>query len=271
MSRAATQTRDHSAGAPSSATISVRDLGMTRTRPSGEAVPAFEHLTFEVQRGEFVSLIGPSGSGKTSTLAVIAGLERPTSGEVLVDDRPVTGPGPDRAVLFQEPALFPWLSVRGNMDLALRLAGVPQDEREERASSWLSRVEVDRAADRQPHELSAGMRQRVALARALACDPSILLGDEPFGALDALARERLQDIVQRERVERAGRTTFVFATHNVREAVLLADRVAVIRGGRIIADGTPDELMNGAQDAYVRELMAAPRRQAERLRALERR
>jgi NitT/TauT family transport system ATP-binding protein len=238
MSRAATSAREHPAGSSAFPTISVRDLGMTRVRPSGEPVPAFEHLTFEVERGEFVCLIGPSGSGKTSTLAVIAGLERPTHGEVLVDGRPVTGPGPDRAVLFQEPALFPWLSVRANMDLALRLANIPPGEREERAATWLARVEVDRSADRQPHELSAGMRQRVALGRALACDPPILLGDEPFGALDALARERLQDIVQRERVERAGRTTFLFATHNVREAVLLADRVLVMSAapGRLLEE-----------------------------------
>jgi ABC-type nitrate/sulfonate/bicarbonate transport system ATPase subunit len=238
MSRAATRTRDHPAGVPAASTISVRDLAMTRTRPTGEQVPAFEGLTFDVARGEFVSLIGPSGSGKTSTLAVISGLERPTHGEVLVDGRPVTGPGPDRAVLFQEPALFPWLSVRGNLDLALRLADVPPSERDERTAAWLARVGVDPAADRQPHELSAGMRQRVALARALACDPPILLGDEPFGALDALARERLQDIVQRERVERAGRTTFLFATHNVREAVLLADRVLVMSAapGRLLEE-----------------------------------
>ncbi len=238
MSRAATHTQEHPTGSSVSPTISVRDLGMTRIRPSGERVSAFEHLTFEVERGEFVSLIGPSGSGKTSTLAVIAGLEHPTHGEVLVDGRPVTGPGPDRAVLFQEPALFPWLSVQGNMDLALRLADVPPGDREERAATWLARVEVDRSADLQPHELSAGMRQRVALARALACDPPILLGDEPFGALDALARERLQDIVQRERVERAGRTTFLFATHNVREAVLLADRVLVMSAapGRLLEE-----------------------------------
>jgi NitT/TauT family transport system ATP-binding protein len=124
------------------------------------------------------------------------------------------------------------------MDLALRLANVPPGERRERAATWLARVEADRSADRQPHELSAGMRQRVALARALACDPPILLGDEPFGALDALARERLQDIVQRERVERAGRTTFLFATHNVREAVLLADRVLVMSAapGRLLEE-----------------------------------
>jgi ABC-type nitrate/sulfonate/bicarbonate transport system ATPase subunit len=128
--------------------------------------------------------------------------------------------------------------VRGNVELALRLAGASPNEREDRASRWLARLGVERVAGRQPHELSAGMRQRAALARALACDPRVLLGDEPFGALDALARERLQDVVQRERVERAGRTTFVFATHNVREAVLLADRVFVLSAGpgRILAE-----------------------------------
>ena len=228
MSRAVVETRDDPAGSPASSIISVRNLSMTRVRPTGERVTAFQDLSFDVERGEFVCLIGPSGSGKTSVLSAIAGLERATSGEVLVDGRPVTEPGPDRAVLFQEPALFPWLSVRGNLDLALRLADVPPDERQDRATTWLTRMDIDASADRQPHELSAGMRQRAALARALACDPPILLGDEPFGALDALARERLQDIVQRVRVERAGRTTFVFATHNVREAVLLADRVLVM-------------------------------------------
>jgi NitT/TauT family transport system ATP-binding protein len=228
MSRAVVETRDDPAGSPASSIISVRNLSMTRVRPTGEQVTAFQDLSFDVERGEFVCLIGPSGSGKTSALSAIAGLERATSGEILVDGRPVTSPGPDRAVLFQEPALFPWLSVRGNLDLALRLADVPPNEREDRATTWLMRMDIDASADRQPHELSAGMRQRAALARALACDPPILLGDEPFGALDALARERLQDIVQRVRVERAGRTTFVFATHNVREAVLLADRVLVM-------------------------------------------
>jgi ABC-type nitrate/sulfonate/bicarbonate transport system ATPase subunit len=218
--------------------ISVRDLGIARTRPDGERVTAFEGMSFEIGRGEFACLIGPSGCGKSSTLSVLAGLERPTTGTVLVDGARVTRPGPDRALLFQEPALFPWLSVRANVELALRLADVPADGRDTRASTWLARMEVDRVAERHPHELSAGMRQRAALARALACDPNVLLGDEPFGALDALARERLQGVVERERVERAGRTTFVFATHNVREAVLLADRVFVMSAapGRLLEE-----------------------------------
>jgi NitT/TauT family transport system ATP-binding protein len=238
MSRSALDTSREPSGAAGGPMLSVRNLGIARTRPDGERVTAFEDLTFDVGRGEFACLIGPSGCGKSSTLSVLAGLERPTTGTVLVDGEPVSGPGPDRALLFQEPALFPWLSVRANVDLALRLAHVPVEERVDRATRWLARMEIDRVAGRQPHELSAGMRQRAALARALACDPKVLLGDEPFGALDALARERLQGVVQRERVERAGRTTFVFATHNVREAVLLADRVFVMSAapGRLLEE-----------------------------------
>jgi NitT/TauT family transport system ATP-binding protein len=238
MSRPAIETTREPSGAPLPPTISVGNLSMTRTRPDGEQVVAFEDLSFEVARGEFACLIGPSGCGKSSTLNVLAGLERPTSGTVLVDGEPVTGPGPDRALLFQEPALFPWRSVRANVELAVRLAGVPVRDREDRVRTWLERMGIDRVAGRQPHELSAGMRQRATLARALACDPKVLLGDEPFGALDALARERLQGVVQRERVERAGQTTFLFATHNVREAVLLADRVFVMSAapGRLLEE-----------------------------------
>jgi NitT/TauT family transport system ATP-binding protein len=141
-------------------------------------------------------------------------------------------------VLFQEPALFPWLSVTGNVELALRLVGVAADERRERALRWLDNVHLGAFANAQPHELSAGMRQRAALARALACEPDVLLGDEPFGALDAQARELLQNEVQRVWVERQGGKTFVFVTHNVREAALLADRVLVMSAapGRLLEE-----------------------------------
>ena len=186
-------------------------------------------------------MLGPSGSGKTSVLNVLAGLEAPSSGQALLDGQPITGPGPDRAVLFQEPALFPWLSVRGNIELALQFAGVATEERRERTNRWLANVHLEGWADAQPHELSAGMRQRAALARALAADPDVLLGDEPFGALDAQARELLQDEVQRVWVESEGRKTFLFVTHNVREAVVLADRVFVMsRRPGPVARGVPD-------------------------------
>jgi NitT/TauT family transport system ATP-binding protein len=211
--------------------LSVRNLTVARRQASGELVTAAIGVTFDVARGEFVCLLGPSGCGKTSILNVLAGLDRPTAGEAFVDGTPITGPGPDRAVLFQEPALFPWLSVTANVELALQLLGVPPSERRDRARSWLTTVGLAGFADAHPHELSAGMRQRAALARALAADPEVLLGDEPFGQLDAQARELLQDEVQRAWVASEGRKTFVFVTHNVREAALLADRVLVMSAG----------------------------------------
>jgi NitT/TauT family transport system ATP-binding protein len=218
--------------------LSVRELVKTRRTTSGAVVTAVDHVSFDVGIGEFVCLLGPSGCGKTSILNVLAGLDVPTSGDALLDGRPITAPGPDRAVLFQEPALFPWLSVAGNVELALKLTGTPADRRASLARRWLANVGLERAADAQPHELSAGMRQRAQLARALATEPDVLLGDEPFGALDAQARELLQDEVQRVWLEREGRKTFVFVTHNVREAALLADRVLVMSAapGRLIEE-----------------------------------
>jgi sulfonate transport system ATP-binding protein len=234
MDRALTADRPRSAAAK----LALRDLTVARRAASGETIVAATHVSLEVQRGEFVCLLGPSGSGKTSIINVLAGLERPTQGEALLDGRPIAGPGPDRAVLFQEPALFPWLSVRGNIELALELEGVPPADRRDRAERWLANVGLARWAGSQPHELSAGMRQRAALARALAAEPDILLGDEPFGALDAQARELLQNEVQRVWVGSVPRRTFVFVTHNVREAVLLADRVFVLSAapGRLLEE-----------------------------------
>ena len=210
------------------AKLAVRDLVKTRVSTSGHTVTAVDHVSFEVMAGEFVSLLGPSGCGKTTILNILAGLDAPTSGQALVDGRPIDGPGPDRAVLFQEPALFPWLSVVANVEFALRFVDVPQADRRTRAMEWLANVRLDHLAHTQPHELSAGQRQRAALARALACDPDVLLADEPFGALDAQARELLQNELQRVWVESHGAKTFVFVTHNVREAAVLSDRVIVM-------------------------------------------
>jgi NitT/TauT family transport system ATP-binding protein len=218
--------------------LSVRDLVKTRRSTSGAVVTAVDRVSFDVAIGEFVCLLGPSGCGKTSILEVLAGLERPSSGSALLDGEPIVGPGPDRSVMFQEPALFPWQSVVENVELALKLTGVPAPERHDRAMRWLESVGLRAHADAQPHELSAGMRQRAALARALASEPDVLLGDEPFGALDAQARELLQNEVQRVWVAHGGRKTFVFVTHNVREAALLADRVLVMSAapGRLLEE-----------------------------------
>jgi NitT/TauT family transport system ATP-binding protein len=218
--------------------LAVRDLTRIRRSTTGQPLTAIEGVTFDIRPGEFVSLIGPSGCGKTTILDILAGLDAPSGGQALLDGRPITAPGPDRAVLFQEPALFPWLSVLGNVELALRMVGVAAPDRGDRAIRWLETVGLARYADVQPHELSAGMRQRAALARALATDPDVLLCDEPFGALDAQARELLQNELQRVWVESDGRKTVLFVTHNVREAVLLADRVLVMSAapGRLLEE-----------------------------------
>jgi NitT/TauT family transport system ATP-binding protein len=221
---------------PAPAKLSLRGVSKTYVQASGERVPALERATLEIAQGEFVCLIGPSGCGKSTLLSMIAGLDRPDEGEVLMDGHRVTGPGPDRAVLFQEPSLFPWMSVVANVEFALELTGVPKGERTERAMGWLEKVHLARFALAHPHELSPGMRQRATLARALACRPDVLLADEPFGALDAQSREVLQRELQRVWLET--RNTFVFVTHNVREAVFLADRVVLMssRPGTFVAE-----------------------------------
>lgn len=216
--------------------LSILGASKSYVQGSGERVQALERATLDIAKGEFVCLIGPSGCGKSTLLNLIAGLERPDEGEVLMDGRPVSGPGPDRAVLFQEPSLFPWMSVLGNVEFALELNGTARRERTERAMAWLEKVHLARFALAQPHELSPGMRQRATLARALACQPEILLADEPFGALDAQSREILQRELQAVWLET--RNTFVFVTHNVREAVFLADRVVLMsaRPGTFVAE-----------------------------------
>ena len=220
------------------AKLTIRNLTVTRRNAAGVAVTAVDDVSFEVGSGEFVCLLGPSGCGKTSVLNAVAGLERPASGQVLVDGRPIDGPGPDRAVLFQEPALFPWLSVLANVEFALRLAGSDATERSDRAMRWLSTVGLANWASSQPHELSAGMRQRAALARALACEPPVLLADEPFGSLDAQARELLQEQLNDAWSAERDRMTVLFVTHNVREAAILADRVLVMTAapGRLLEE-----------------------------------
>jgi NitT/TauT family transport system ATP-binding protein len=216
--------------------LSFRGVSKAYMTGSGSVVEAIRDVSFDVAVGEFVCLIGPSGCGKSTILNLFAGLERPDQGEVLLDGAAVAEPGPDRALLFQDPALFPWLSVRGNVEYALRLRGTEPDEPRDRAEHWLQRVHLSAFADLQPHELSGGMRHRAALARALACRPEVLLADEPFGALDAQMREILQ--IELQQVWSELGNAFVFVTHNVREATFLADRVIVLsaRPGRPIEE-----------------------------------
>jgi NitT/TauT family transport system ATP-binding protein len=191
------------------------------------SVQALDNMNLRIREGEFVCLVGPSGCGKTTLLDIIAGLTKPDEGRVLADDQVVEGPGRHRLVMFQEPALFPWLNVFGNVMFGLRRkSGLTKAERREIAESHLRLVGLQKFKKAFVHELSGGMKQRVALARSLAPDPHVLLMDEPFGALDAITREQLYQDLQE--ICRSRRKTIVFVTHNVREAVCLGDRVFLL-------------------------------------------
>jgi NitT/TauT family transport system ATP-binding protein len=208
-----------------SAAVSIVDV--TKVFGSGRgSVAALDHISLDVAPGEFVCLLGASGCGKSTLLNIVAGLDQPTSGTVSVR-------ADKTGLMFQEAALFPWLTARGNVELALKLNGVGKAQRTRRTDELLAMVHLGDFAKRRPHELSGGMRQRVALARALAQDAEVLLMDEPFGALDAMTRDRLHD--ELETVWRETRKTVIFVTHNVREAVRLGDRVVLLasRPGRV--------------------------------------
>jgi NitT/TauT family transport system ATP-binding protein len=202
--------------------------GVSQLYPSREGRPtwALRNVSLSVEEGEFVCLIGPSGCGKTTLLQLVAGFLQPTDGRVLFRGRPIGSPGPDRGVVFQEYALFAWMTAQQNVEFGLRMAGVPPAERRERARSALDRVSLGRAADKYPHELSGGMRQRVAVARALVNEPKVLLMDEPFAAVDAMTRTALQhDLL---RLWQEVNVSVLFITHNIDEAVFLAERVVVM-------------------------------------------
>jgi NitT/TauT family transport system ATP-binding protein len=193
------------------------------------SVVALETFDLTIAEREFVAIVGPSGCGKTTCLRLAAGFDFPTSGDVLVGGRKVTGPGPDRAVVFQHFALFPWKTVHDNIALGLRNAGVPTPERERRIAAALKLMNLEGAARAFPHQLSGGMQQRVAIARATVLEPAVLLMDEPFGALDAQTRVVMQE--ELVRLARVNPRTVLFITHSVEEAIYLADRVVVMTRG----------------------------------------
>ena len=203
--------------------VGIEDVSKTFRTATGEVL-ALDRVSLQVNEAEFVCLVGPSGCGKTTLLNIIAGLEKPDSGRVLADGKPVTSPGRDRLVMFQEPALFPWLDVLGNVLFGLKLKpNLTNKDRRNVARYYLELVGLTRFEHANIHELSGGMKQRVSLARALAPNPRVLLMDEPFAALDALTREQLYGDIQQ--IWKARRKTIVFVTHNVREAACLGDRV----------------------------------------------
>lgn len=188
--------------------------------------PTLDGIDLEITSGEFLCVVGKSGCGKSTLLNLIAGLEEPTQGEILLDGEKISGPGADRVVMFQEHALFPWRNVIENVKFGMEIAGIPKEEQEERAMKYLKMVQMEKYRDYLIHQLSGGMRQRVALARALTLDSKILLMDEPFSALDKQTANRMRSELQ-EIWMQVKRTIF-FITHSVEEAVYLADRVAVM-------------------------------------------
>jgi NitT/TauT family transport system ATP-binding protein len=218
----------------------LRGISLSYKSNHGSRLLALDDINLKVSPGEFVCVVGPSGCGKSTLLHLIAGLHPPTSGNVLVDDKLVDGPGSDRILIFQELGLFPWLTVEANVEFGMKMKGMSKAVRCEKIQYYLRLVHLSQFKDSYTHQLSGGMRQRVALARALATEPDVLLMDEPFAALDAQTRDLLHDELERIWAE-TGRT-IIFVTHNVREAVRLGDRVVLLtfRPGRVKREITID-------------------------------
>jgi NitT/TauT family transport system ATP-binding protein len=246
-----------SAGVPK---LCIRRVSKTFASPgNGGAFLALQDVSLQMNHQEFTCLLGPSGCGKTTLLNLIAGFLSPTKGELLVNGKLIAGAGSDRGVVFQDYALFPWLSVRKNVQFGPRVRGLSTAERDAIADKYLEMVGLKEFGSRFPHQLSGGMKQRVAIARALANRPSVLLMDEPFGALDAMTRETMQDELLRLALLEP--KLIVFVTHSVIEAVFLADRIIVMgaKPGRIVADipialAHPRERTSVEVSYYVREI-----------------
>ncbi len=238
----------------------------------GALRPALDGISLEIKQGEFVSIVGPSGSGKTTLLRLVNRLADPAAGEVRVDGNSVRETDPVQlrrriGYVFQGVGLFPHMTVAENIAITPRLLGWPQEKRLARARELLELVRLPRAYEsRMPAELSGGERQRIGVARAIAAEPKIVLMDEPFGALDPVTRDALtQDY--RDLHDKLGLTS-VMITHDMLEALILADRIVVLREGRIVEQGTPRDLAQNAKHDFVRELMQMPERQAKRLAAI---
>jgi len=213
--------------------IDARSVGKIYSNGKGDPTAALEDFTLRVEANEFVSIVGPSGCGKTTFLLMVAGLETITSGALLLENRPVEGPDPRHAIVFQEYLLFPWRTVAQNVEFGPEVRGIPRPERRTIAEKYISLVGLEGFEGRYPHELSGGMKQKAAIARALANEPKVLLMDEPFASLDALTRETLQQELLR--IWQQTEATVLFVTHSITEAVYLADRVVVMdkRPGKI--------------------------------------
>ena len=194
---------------------------------NGNPVVALDGINLKVDEGDFVCIVGPSGCGKSTFLNIVAGLEKPDSGEILLNGKAITTPGPDRTMVFQEGALFPWLKVIDNVEFGLKMAGIPKDERAQISQRYLDVMQLTKFANSYTYQLSTGMKQRVAIARALVMDPEILLMDEPFAALDAQTKDLL--LVELQLIWERTKKTILFVTHSIAESVILGNRVIVLK------------------------------------------
>lgn len=213
--------------------LSIENLSRVFTSAKGQTTQALTPVNFEVRENDFVTILGPSGCGKSTLLRIVAGLDRPTTGQVLLDGAPVQGPGADRGMVFQSYTLFPWLNIEQNICFGLRERGMPEREQKERSDFFIAKVGLRGFEQHFPKQLSGGMQQRTAIARALANDPKILLLDEPFGALDNQTRVLMQELLLG--IWESAQKTVLFVTHDIDEAIFMANRVVVFsaRPGRI--------------------------------------
>ena len=241
------------AGKEGNIKVSIQGIKKIYKTRTGENI-ALNGVDFDIKENEFICVIGPSGCGKSTLLNIIAGLLEPTSGEVYVDGNKVQGTGTDRGVVFQQYALFPWLTVRKNVEFGLKLKGMDKEQRKTIVDKYLKMVELEKFADAYPKELSGGMKQRVAIARAYAMNPSVLLMDEPFGALDEITRKMMQKELLA--LHKKLGLTVVFITHDIREAMKLGDRVLVMDQGRAVQLDRPEVILSHPANAFVQELIS---------------
>jgi ABC-type nitrate/sulfonate/bicarbonate transport system ATPase subunit len=221
------------AAAPRPDVLTLSKVTKTFTNPDGRSFDAIRDVDLTIaddpDKGEFRVFLGPSGCGKSTVLSIVAGLALPTKGQALLRGKPIAGPGPDRGMVFQSYSSYPWLTVLENVAFGLQLRGVPRDEREQTARTWIKRVGLEGSERKYPRQLSGGMRQRVAIARTLAVKPQIILMDEPFGALDVGTRLGMQNLINELWEEIEG--TILFVTHDIAEAVYLADKIHILSAG----------------------------------------
>jgi NitT/TauT family transport system ATP-binding protein len=251
----------------------IKDLNKRYVTNESEVL-ALSDIDLDIRDGEFVSLLGPSGCGKSTLLKIVAGLLDASAGSVEIDGAVVTAPGPERAVVFQDYALFPWMTVEDNVEFGLEARGVPLDKRRQVSAELLKVVGLQEFAKKYPHHLSGGMKQRVSIARALAVEPQILLMDEPFGALDAQTRSVMQEELLR--IWKVYRKTVVFVTHSIEESIYLSDRIVVMtaRPGQIktiieIQDERPRDMTTPAMSRMQRNVRAILSEEINRAAALE--